>query len=55
MTTRRAAVRRVKENTGNGGVPPQDNQGSPQEKVLLGGQAPVMTDGEITRTFLNLT
>ena len=57
MTTRRAAARRVEEEIANAGVPPLDNQVSPQEQAPLGDQAlvnpPFMTEGDIWTTFIN--
>ena len=59
MTTRKEAARRVEKEIENGGVPPHDNQAPSQEQVPLCGKAlvnpPIMSDGEISATFLNLT
>ena len=64
MNTQRESTRRAKEGIANVGAhdnqsPPQDNQGPPLEEVDMGDQVPVvpplMTEGEIRETFLNLS
>ena len=58
MTTRRSSIRRVEEEIANAGVPPLDNQVSPQEQAPLGDQVlanPLnITDGDIRTTFIIL-
>lgn len=59
MTIRRATIRRVEKEIENAGVPPQDNQFTPQDQVPLGGQValnpPFMSNGEIRASLLNST
>ena len=58
MTTRRAAVKRVKQELANAGVLPKGNQTPPYEQVPIGGKVsfspPIMMDGDIREAFPNL-
>ncbi|TMX03758.1 hypothetical protein EJD97_014376 [Solanum chilense] len=58
MTTRRAAIKRVKEEVANAGVLPKGNQTPRNEQVPIGGKVsfspPILMDGEKREAFPKL-
>ena len=58
MTTRRSAIRRLKEEVGNAGFLPKGNQTPSNEQVPIGGKVsfnlPILMDAEIKEAFPNM-